>query len=346
MDLAGRAMSGAGGAIVILAWPAIGDFVRCHTLVQLVRSAYPDAPIDIVGSPANVDVARLMPEIREAIPVRFRHGRFDLAERRRLAGELKRRRYDRAYVVSGAFKAAVAPFLAGIPERIGWFGEMRYPMINRPLFRRPPHARYIERLAGIGVPRGQPWPELWPEPALAIPDEVWRGWQRPPGDGPVLMIAPGAHVDYRLWPIERFAELARRMTAQGWTVWITGSAAEANLAAAIVAAAGPRALDLTGTSLLDCACQLRSADVFTGNDSGIGHLAAGLGVPTVVVFGGSRVEEHAPINRHVRVVGPVLAARLRTHAAWPAVDEVEAEIVGLHAARAMTAAEPGAIAAA
>jgi hypothetical protein len=72
-----------------------------------------------------------MPEIAEVCRQPLRHGELSLKARHRLARELAREGYQRAYVLPNSIKSALIPFFADIPERIGFVGESRYGLINR-----------------------------------------------------------------------------------------------------------------------------------------------------------------------------------------------------------------------
>ncbi len=108
------------------------------------------------------------------------------------------------------------------------------------------------------------------------------GWEPEPPTPPTrrgrrVVLHPGAARPVREWPRERFDELARRLAADGWDVDLVEPAGQ----------------DLAG--LLG---RLDRADRFIGNDSGPGHLAALLGVPTFTVFGPQLPALFAP--RHPR----------------------------------------------
>jgi heptosyltransferase-2 len=64
-----------------------------------------------------------MPEIAEVVDSPFAHGELSLKARHRVARQLARRGYQRAYVLPNSIKSALVPFFAGIPERIGFVGE-------------------------------------------------------------------------------------------------------------------------------------------------------------------------------------------------------------------------------
>ena len=123
-----------------------------------------------------------------------------------------------------------------------------------------------------------------------------------PEDGrPVLALGPTANWGGKIWPGERFAELAQRLTAKDGIlpdarIVVFGGPGEEALAAATVQALPPeRSLDFTGRlDLLTIAAALQRSSLYIGNDSGLMHLAAAAGVPTLGLFGPSREEVYGP----------------------------------------------------
>jgi heptosyltransferase-2 len=330
--------------IVVISYPLIGDFLRTHALIRLLRERHPGVPIDIVARQRTIELAALMPEVRRGIAETFQSGRVQFKKRMELARQLRASRYRTAVVVSRGLKAAIVPWLARIPERIGWFGECRYPLINRPRFGERRYWRFIERTAALGLSPGESPPQTWLPPQLVVPEAIRNAWKSNAEEandrGPILVLAPVASGPERTWPVENFAELAHRAVAKGWTVWVSGGAADAAVAAAIAERAGNSVRALTGTPLLTTASQLTACNGFVGNDSGLLHLAAGLGTPSVGIYGATTPMQEGPINANARTVGPMLAARLGTPAAWPSVDAVEEHLTAVMAAHRRTAATP------
>jgi ADP-heptose:LPS heptosyltransferase len=112
-----------------------------------------------------------------------------------------------------------------------------------------------------------------------------------PASGDKVLIHSGARLPARVWPLERFAEVARRLRAVGFAVQVACDAAQAewwraNGEAAVVA---PRQLE-------ELLLLIASARVFVGNCSGPGHLAAISGVPTFTIFGPSLPGEFLPVH--------------------------------------------------
>ena len=88
--------------------------------------------------------------------------------------------------------------------------------------------------------------------------------------------------------------LARRLLAEGFAVWVVGGPAEKPLAQTIVA--GTDARDLTGTDLREAILALAAASAAVSNNSGLVHVAAALGTPTIGIFGPTSPWHWAPLN--------------------------------------------------
>ena len=108
----------------------IGDFVRCHSVVTLLRQRYPDRPVDILSTTLCAPLADYMPGLRQTIVWDLPRSRLALAEQQALAKRFKREGYGTVLIMPRTWKSALAPFLAGIPERVGFFGEGRVILLN------------------------------------------------------------------------------------------------------------------------------------------------------------------------------------------------------------------------
>lgn len=120
----------------------------------------------------------------------------------------------------------------------------------------------------------------------------------------LLALAPGAHGIGKRWPAERYAALALSLTAPGGMiaggmVAVLGSAGERVQADPVIAALpADRVIDLVGrTEPLQAAAWLARADLYVGNDSGLTHLAAAAGAPTLALFGPGIPTRYRPWGR-------------------------------------------------
>ncbi len=115
-----------------------------------------------------------------------------------------------------------------------------------------------------------------------------------------MALFPGTSVREKRWETKRFVSLVARLTSQGKTVVIVGGTEDIPIGEEIAKVGG---VNLAGrTSLAETAAVIARADVLVSGDSGVLHLAAGLGVPTVALFGPSSIAKWSPRGSSDRVV--------------------------------------------
>jgi heptosyltransferase-2 len=203
------------------------------------------------------------------------------------------------------WKSALAPYLAGIPERVGFFGEGRFLLVNAMRFGERRLERIIDRCAMLALPKEAALPDAWPPPQLAVPPSEVAAWRERNGiaeHGPVVALCPGAVGPSKRWPVAHYAALSRRLAAEGFAVWVLGSPAESPLAREIAQAGGGEVRDLTGPDLRNAILALKGARVAVSNDSGLMHVAAALGTPTIAIFGPTIPRLWAPLNPLAAVI--------------------------------------------
>jgi heptosyltransferase-2 len=83
-------------------------------LLQLLRAAHPERPIDVLAPPAVSAVWRQCAEVDEVLETPFRHGALQLKQRWQFARLLRQRGYADAYILPNTIKYALIPWLAGI----------------------------------------------------------------------------------------------------------------------------------------------------------------------------------------------------------------------------------------
>jgi len=281
----------------------IGDFVRCHSVVAVLHQRFPDRPVDMLATTLCAPLADYMPGVRQTIVADLPRGRLALSQQTALAGRLKREGYGTVLVVPRTWKSALAPFIAGIPQRVGFAGEARFILINDLRFGERKLPRMVDRCAMLALPRGAKQPSAWPMPELKVPAAEIAAWRDRRGliaDGrPVVALAPGAVGPSKRWPSAAYAALTRRLTADGIAVWMLGGPGEKTLATEIVA---DGARDLTGDDLRDAILALASASVAVSNDSGLLHVAAAVGTPSIGIFGPTSPWHWAPLNPLAAIV--------------------------------------------
>jgi heptosyltransferase-2 len=295
--------------ILIIPYMWIGDFVRGHTVVRVLKERWPDRPVDILTTSLCAPLVDYMPGIRSGIVWDLPRRRLALARQWGLATLLRSGGYGTALVLPRTWKSALAPALAGIPERVGFVGEARFGLINRWRWGEKRLPRFIDKNAALAQPEGAPLPPEWPVPQLRVPAGEAARWRQAQGlgSGAAVALCPGSMGASKRWTY--YGEAARQLAAQGLDVWVVGGPGEKQLAQEIVAAGGPRVRDLTGTDLRNGILAMAAARLAISNDSGLMHIAAALDTPTMGIFGPTSPYHWAPLNG--------LAATVQTHTSVP-----------------------------
>ena len=289
--------------ILIVPYMWIGDFVRCHSVVKVLRQRFPDRPVDLLATSLCAPLADYMPGVRKAIVADLPRSRLALSQQTALARRLKQEGYGMALTMPRTWKAALAPFLAGISERVGFAGEVRFILLNDVRFGEKKLPRMVDRCAMLALPRGAAQPPDWPLPELNVPATEIAAWRIRRGlteDRPIVALAPGAVGPSKRWTTGGFSALAGRLKAEGAAVWVLGGPGEKSIATEIAAEGG--ALDLTGTDLRDAIIALAAASVAVSNDSGLLHVAAATGTPSIGIFGPTSPWHWAPLNPLAAVI--------------------------------------------
>ncbi len=287
---------------LIIAPQWIGDAVMTEPLMR--RLASRGERLTVGALPWVAPVYRLMPQVAEVIEFPFAHGGLQWQARRALARQLKGR-FDTAYLCPNSLKSALLPFLAGIPKRIGYLGEMRVGLLtqrlnNPPKTQRPPMVAFYSALSGA-QDTAQDRPQLAMAAAQVNQALASMGLQR----GGYYVFAPGAEYGpAKRWPAAHFAELARRLDRP---VVLLGSGKEfalcEEIAAPVNAEQAGKCVNLAGkTTLAQAFSAIAGSKSTISNDSGLMHVAAALGVPQIAIFGSSSPLHTPPLSDKATVL--------------------------------------------
>jgi heptosyltransferase II len=282
--------------IFVVPYMWIGDFVRGHTVVRVLKARWPNRPVDLLTTSQCAPLVDYMPGVRAGVVWDLPRRRLAVAKQWGLAAQLRAANYGTALVLPRTWKSAIAPALAGIRERIGFVGEARFGLINRWRWGEKALPRFIDKNAALALPDRAPLPPEWPVPQLVVPAGEIARWRQANGLGsnPAVALAPGSVGASKRWTY--YPEVARLFADRGLDVWVVGGPGEKGLAAEIVARGGPRVRDLTGNDLRNAILAMAAADIAISNDSGLMHVAAGLGTPTIGIFGPTSPYHWAPLN--------------------------------------------------
>ena len=285
---------------LIIAPQWIGDAVMTEPLLR--RLAARGERLTIGALPWVAPVYRAMPQVADVIEFPFAHGGLQFKARRSIAKRLAGQ-FDKAYVLPNSLKSALLPFLASIPQRIGYLGEARVGLLTHRLKNpknKPPMVAFYSALSGESGLEGDR-PEMHMDAAQVEATLRELGLQR----GAYVVFAPGAEFGpAKRWPAHHFSELAVKLDA---TVVLLGSGKETALcdeiAAPVNVVQAGKCLNLAGKTSLPQALALIAASRSTlSNDSGLMHVAAALGVPQVAIFGSSSPLHTPPLNDKAHVI--------------------------------------------
>lgn len=275
--------------------------VMAQALFRFLKQREPERALDVLAPEWSLPIVARMPEIRRGIASATAHGEIGLAKRRRIAKSLRGEHYDHAIVMPRSFKAALVPWLARIPKRTGYRGESRFWVVNdiRP-FDPVVLDQTVKRFVALGLPTGEALPDVLPQPALQVSAKnqarVLETLQLERSK-PAVALMPGAEYGpAKRWPLAYFKELAERLAAEGYAVWVLGSAKD--VAAGDEIAASGAARNLCGkTSLEDVIDLLALCEQAVSNDSGLMHIAAATGCHVHGIYGSSSSKVTPPLTK-------------------------------------------------
>jgi ADP-heptose:LPS heptosyltransferase len=272
--------------ILFIASSRIGDAVLCTGLLDHLIRTYPASRITVVTGPVAEGVFARMPNrVRTIAMEKRRWGMHWVALWRRAV-------FTRWDLVVDIRASALA-----------WL----VPTRRRAIMRRGTGHKTSQIGAVLGlVP--PPLPVAWTD----AEDAARAAGLLPPGS-PIIALAPTANWTGKVWPADRFIALAHALTdgpMPGARIAVFAGPGDFERAlAAPVLAALPHAIDLCGRlTLSEAAACLRRATLFVGNDSGLMHLAAAAGTPTLGLFGPTPPEEYGPAGRCTTAVRATSAA--------------------------------------
>lgn len=310
----------------------IGDMLCAVPALRALRSALPGTRIALVGLPwAEQFASRFADYVDEFIAFpghpAFPEQQVRQHELADFYAGMRARRFDIALQMHGngahsnlIARAFGARRLAGYGDAKGSNGELFIPFPETG----PEPLRLLELATQLGAPPcGQ---------ALDFP--ITEADKRELGasgvaagltGGDYICIHPGARVADKCWPVLRFAQVADKLAAEsGARIVLTGSAAEAPLAAAVAQAMrSPALIAAAAVSIGAMAALMSRARLLVCNDTGVSHIAAGLKLPSVVIFSKADMRRWAPIDSD------------RHRCLWDPRGERAAEVIAL--ARALLA---------
>lgn len=284
----------------------VGDMVMAQSLLMTLKARHPGCSIGVVAPAWSQPILARMSEVDESVTLDVAHGRLGWQVRREVARDL-RGRYDRAIVLPRSWKSALVPFLARIPERLGFTGEQRLVLLNRR--RRLDKTvldQTVKRFVSLGVPEteAQKGDFAIPHPRLAVDVEnlVALRVSHALSARPAIGIMPGAEYGpAKQWPLAHFRTLAERLVGLGFEVRVLGGPKDV-AAGETIAGGLAHAHNLCGkTRLADAVDLLADCVQVVTNDSGLMHVAAAVGTRVHALYGSSSPDYTPPLTSRAHI---------------------------------------------
>ncbi len=304
--------------ILVIKLGALGDFVLAFGPFAAIRAAHGEAEISLLTTQPYAGLAEQAPWF-DRVLIDPRAPWWNLRQGFRLARRLKG--FDFVYDLQTSARSGHYFRLAGRPRWSGVARGASHRHGNPARNRMHTFERQREQLRLAGIQHFPP------------PDLGWLtgGASRFEPPRPYALLVPGAaaHRSAKRWPAARFGALARHLGLEGLTPVLVGGRGEEGLGRTI-GAISPETIDLIGkTELADLGPLAAGATLAVGNDTGPMHLAATLGVPTLVLFSAASdpalTAPRGPAGETVPVIAAPALAELP-------VERVVAALPGRHRA--------------
>jgi ADP-heptose:LPS heptosyltransferase len=318
--------------LVVYLSPHLGDAVMLMPMLERLREAHPEAKVELAIDSLAAPLFRMLPWLDHVYGVKVSDG-----VRRRFFSFRGIWRLVRAYRENmqnvtvdvcvmprwgdDAYRSHNLAYLIGAPRRIGWTSKnLEYSdvLLSEKYDDGPSTldaVRFCRLLASSGLIPEFSEGEIasssvrsMGEIALAT---AWRGLADRLGidNRPFAIVSPGASHPSRRWPIEGWLVLMQWLRRQGLEIVILSGPGDADVARQLYNADGEAILVAGTTSLTESVTLMSHASLFLGNDSGPGHIAGALGVPTLIFMAsqvGCRPDGSASPAR-IRPIGPHVA---------------------------------------
>jgi heptosyltransferase-2 len=287
----------------------IGDAVLTLPALEALRGRFPLAKISLLARPWVGGLFAGHPAVDRIIEYRAQDAHGGFRGRWRLAHELKERRFDLAVLFPNSMDAALIPWLAGIPRRIGYPTDglrwlLTHSVSSRVAAGRHQVERYLAIVRALG---GEGTPTL----RLPVTEEA----RRRSGEllrqhgiaaaGVFVAMNPGSiYGTAKRWPADRFAAVADGLVeSHGATILLVGSSRERPLLDQMAAHMRRPVMNLGGhTDLLTLLGLLERVHLLVSNDTGAMHVAVAVGTPVLAIFGPTDAVATGPLGHCARVV--------------------------------------------
>lgn len=269
-------------SILVVTLSNIGDAIMTTPVLEALHRRYPEAVIDLVADRRSSEIFTHCPYRGRVV---FKEKRSGWRGTLQLVRTLRETRYD---LIVDLRTDGLAYLLRARRRLTKWQRRERGPHAVEQ------HMGVIAALGDTDIPPTRIWltPQLEADATQRLEGLPGTRW---------LALGPGANWEPKIWPLTRFRALAEHLQNDFDAIVLLGGPNDAERCDFLSRTLPLETLNLAGkTSLLQAAAVLARMRIFVGNDSGLGHIASAVGVPTLTLFGPGEPERYHPWGEHAR----------------------------------------------
>ncbi len=308
--------------ILIIKLRHIGDVLLSTPVLRALRDAYPDARLTMLVNRGTEEILAHNPDLNEVLCLE----KGSWGAQWSFVQSLRRRAFDCVIDLTDGDRSAVISLATGASIRVGFNAEHRwrgllYSAVATPRSTDQHRVEYdlcALRHLGLDPKPGTPFLHVSPSENAVV--ETWlreAGLTSSKEARPLLLLQPGARYSLKVWPHERFVELANRLTDRfSCRILLGGDQREREIAEQIARKMHDAPKVVAGEfSLLQFAALAKRCALFVGNDGGAMHIAAAMGTPVVALFGPTYPRRWGPRGGPAQVIYKGLDCRACYHPA-------------------------------
>lgn len=298
--------------ILIRATNWVGDVVMTMPALEALKENFPASSLTVLAKPWVMPLFENHPAVDNVIAYRKGEGALTgLGEIVRVVRLVRKKKFDLAILFQNAFEAALLAYLGNVRFRVGYDTDGRGFLLTHKVIRTEEVLKVHQVDYYLSLLRAMGWKSASRNPSLYVSREDLqkarmiihsRGIEE--DDFLVGLNAGAIFGSAKRWPPERFAAIGDR-AVEKWNarVMVMGSRKERDICGALCDSMSHKSLNLCGqTSLGEAMGLISLCKFFVTNDSGLMHIAAGLGVPTVAIFGPTDAVATGPLGPRTRIV--------------------------------------------
>ena len=290
----------------------VGDAVMTLPAVEAVRRVFPQSRITVVAKPWVLPLYEGHPAVDDVMVYERVDGFIPgLIGMKRIAFNIRKKSFNLALLFQNAFEAALIAFMGGVTYRIGYSTDCRGFLLTHPVEKKRQLLKIHQVEYYLNILRASGWDAETTEPRLYLSEEDKKrggellGRHGISEDDYIVGVSPGAIYGWaKRWPAERFSQIGDRACERwGAKAVVFGTAKEVSICDRVCGSMTNDAVNLCAkTSLKEAMGVIGKCDFFVTNDSGLMHIAAALGVPTVAIFGPTDTVTTSPRGPMTKIV--------------------------------------------